>query len=358
MPTKTSSDGLLTDSASFHGPVIIQPVGDHLATARLGPAVERFGDRVLAVPVRGLDELAAAVRRATDGIGEGSDRRFRGHLTIARMPRGTPPPRPDLPVEQHHAQLVRGGRQVEGLGRRRGGGDVQAVAAQIEAEGLLPGMIVRVSERTSDRVRFWSNGDEHLLAPIVAASISVQVLEEDPQVEVDQTAVYLDQLSVGQKGRVLQLMPRLRGAERRRLMDLGMLRDIQLIEAETAVGLTLVLPTLGIPEQVRAYLLNSLYHAIQPFGLKLKVMLDEMDDAGKQHFFAQAQAAWKADGDCAARRSGSCRCRFFCWPGFTAVIWPYRKPPSSRPHTSWWWRFSCTGKSGSASFPPLCGIPW
>jgi hypothetical protein len=84
------------------------------------------------------------------------------------------------------------------------------------------------------------------------------------------------------------------------LMDLGMLRDIQLIEAETAVGLTLVLPTLGIPEQVRAYLLNSLYHAIQPFGLKLKVMLDEMDDAGKQHFFAQAQAAWKADGDCAA----------------------------------------------------------
>lgn len=69
------------------------------ATARLGPAVERFGDRVLAVPVRGLDELAAAVRRATDGIGEASDRRFRGHLTIARVPRGTPPPRPDLPVD-------------------------------------------------------------------------------------------------------------------------------------------------------------------------------------------------------------------------------------------------------------------
>jgi Fe2+ transport system protein FeoA len=35
--------------------------------------------------------------------------------------------------------------------------------------------------------------------------------------------MYLNQLGVGQQARVLQLMPRLRGAERRRLMDLGML---------------------------------------------------------------------------------------------------------------------------------------
>ncbi|MBN2044967.1 MAG: metal-dependent transcriptional regulator [Anaerolineales bacterium] len=103
------------------------------------------------------------------------------------------------------------------------GDEPEIVAAQIEAEGLLPGMILRVSEKTKDRVRFWSNGEEHLLAPIVAASISVQPLEDDHLVDVDQSAVYLDQLEEGQKGRVVQLMPRLRGAERRRLMDLGML---------------------------------------------------------------------------------------------------------------------------------------
>ncbi len=103
------------------------------------------------------------------------------------------------------------------------GDEPEIVAAQIEAEGLLPGMIIRVSEKSPDRVRFWSNGEEHLLAPIVADSISVQALEEDHEEHVDQTAVYLNQLAVGQKGTVLQLMPRLRGAERRRLMDLGML---------------------------------------------------------------------------------------------------------------------------------------
>jgi DtxR family Mn-dependent transcriptional regulator len=111
------------------------------------------------------------------------------------------------------------------------GDEPEIVAAQIEAEGLLPGMVLRVSEKTSDRVRFWSNGEEHVLAPIVAASISVQLLEDEHIAEVDQAAMYLDQLGVGEKGRVVRLMPRLRGAERRRLMDLGMLPGTT-IEAE------------------------------------------------------------------------------------------------------------------------------
>jgi 2'-5' RNA ligase len=63
----------------------IDPEG---AAARLGPSVERFGDRILHVPVAGLDHLAAAVVAATAGIGRpADDRPFRGHITLAR-PRG------------------------------------------------------------------------------------------------------------------------------------------------------------------------------------------------------------------------------------------------------------------------------
>lgn len=54
--------------------------------AVLGPRVERFGRRVLHVPVCGLEEVAAAVVAATDGIGRPpGDRPFAGHVTLARV---------------------------------------------------------------------------------------------------------------------------------------------------------------------------------------------------------------------------------------------------------------------------------
>ena len=54
--------------------------------ATLGPAVDWLGPQ-LVVPAGGVDELAAAVQTATDGIGEPPRREFRGHLTIARTRR-------------------------------------------------------------------------------------------------------------------------------------------------------------------------------------------------------------------------------------------------------------------------------
>lgn len=55
------------------------------ATAVAGPATGRFGRRALHLPVAGLGGLAAAVAAATAGVGEApGDRRFSGHLTLAR----------------------------------------------------------------------------------------------------------------------------------------------------------------------------------------------------------------------------------------------------------------------------------
>ena len=59
------------------------------AEATLGPAVARFGNRVLHVPVSGLDEVASSVVGATAELGKPpEDRPFAGHITLARVAKG------------------------------------------------------------------------------------------------------------------------------------------------------------------------------------------------------------------------------------------------------------------------------
>ena len=106
----------------------------------------------------------------------------------------------------------------------------EAVYAQLLAEGLYPGMRVRLVELSPQRVRFWADGDEHLLAPVVAANISVLPASEEVFPELP-SGHPLSLLLPGQAGRVVELSPRIRGPERRRLMDLGILPGTR-IEAE------------------------------------------------------------------------------------------------------------------------------
>lgn len=100
----------------------------------------------------------------------------------------------------------------------------ETVYAQLVAEGLFPGQIVRMIETTPTRIRFWANGNEHLLAPIVASNISVMPLQANG--DSQKTAVSnetLAQLPLGKTGEVVKISPNCRGAERRRFMDLGIL---------------------------------------------------------------------------------------------------------------------------------------
>lgn len=54
--------------------------------AVMGPAVQMLGRWVVAIPVGGLDAIAAAVNGVTSGIGSPPDNRpFRGHITVARL---------------------------------------------------------------------------------------------------------------------------------------------------------------------------------------------------------------------------------------------------------------------------------
>jgi DtxR family Mn-dependent transcriptional regulator len=96
------------------------------------------------------------------------------------------------------------------------------VYAQLAAEDLHLGMVVRVTESVPERVRFWTNGDEHIVAPIVAGNISVIPLpdeaEEDPP-----GCERLTVLEPGETAVVANIASASRGAERRRFMDLGIL---------------------------------------------------------------------------------------------------------------------------------------
>lgn len=108
----------------------------------------------------------------------------------------------------------------------------ETVYAQIVAEGLSPGMKICIVEQSPERLRFWANGEEHVLAPVLAGSITVVPLpEEMGGVEEIEAGEPLTRLQPGQKARIIQISPSYRGAERRRLLDLGLVPGTE-IQAE------------------------------------------------------------------------------------------------------------------------------
>lgn len=101
----------------------------------------------------------------------------------------------------------------------------ETIYAQLAAQGLYPGMTVQVLEVSPTRVRFWANGNEQILAPLLAANVSViperQLAQTNDTPRDNQSADTLATLRLGEQGRIVAISPRCRGAERRRMMDLG-----------------------------------------------------------------------------------------------------------------------------------------
>jgi DtxR family Mn-dependent transcriptional regulator len=106
-----------------------------------------------------------------------------------------------------------------------------AVYAQIVALGLEPGMRLRVLETAPERIRFETEGTEHILAPVVAGNITVLPLAVEPPVELP-TAT-LASLPPGRSALVAGISRRCRGLQRRRLMDMGIVPGT-VVEAELA----------------------------------------------------------------------------------------------------------------------------
>jgi DtxR family Mn-dependent transcriptional regulator len=96
----------------------------------------------------------------------------------------------------------------------------EAIYAQLTALGLRAGMKVVVIEKSPQRIRFWADGVEHVLAPILANNVACVPLADVTSKDLF-AEEYLSGLLRGEKARVLGLTPACRGAERRRLLDLG-----------------------------------------------------------------------------------------------------------------------------------------
>ncbi len=96
----------------------------------------------------------------------------------------------------------------------------EAVYAQLVAQGLYVGMQVMMIERTNDRVRFAADGEEIVLAPILTNNLTVAPVTEEEALITSPPAT-LSSLKLGEEANVLNISKALRGQQRRRLMDLG-----------------------------------------------------------------------------------------------------------------------------------------
>ncbi len=105
-----------------------------------------------------------------------------------------------------------------------------SIYAQLVAEGLYPGMRVRVLEKTPRRVRFEGDAEEHVLAPVLAANLTV-IAHEGAAVAEDESLRNLSALEPGEAAQVTSISALCRGLERRRLLDLGIVPGT-VVEAE------------------------------------------------------------------------------------------------------------------------------
>ncbi len=96
----------------------------------------------------------------------------------------------------------------------------EAIYAQIVALGLHPGMQVRILEQNERKLIFEADGNECVLAPLFASQIHVTPIHTHK--EVQQNFIPLSTLQEGEQARVVSISKKIRGEQRRRLMDLGL----------------------------------------------------------------------------------------------------------------------------------------
>lgn len=93
------------------------------------------------------------------------------------------------------------------------------VYAQLTALGLYPGMQIKVLQNTKDKIRFLADGHECLLAPVLAANLTV--LEIDEHEFVSEDFENLTSLSIDESATVVGISNAMRGQQRRRMLDFG-----------------------------------------------------------------------------------------------------------------------------------------
>ena len=81
-------------------------------------------------------------------------------------------------------------------------------------------------ENNTERVVFYAEGEEFKLAPIVAANITITLLEKD--IIVEENTVRLSSLKENEFAKISGISKECRGDNRRRLLDLGFVKGTEI----------------------------------------------------------------------------------------------------------------------------------
>lgn len=95
----------------------------------------------------------------------------------------------------------------------------QSVFSQIVASGIHSGMQIRLTEVSKNKIMFIAEGEEIILSPLIASNITV--IPEKKSEEYSHHTPTLASLKSGEEAKIIGISKACRGAQRRRLMDLG-----------------------------------------------------------------------------------------------------------------------------------------
>lgn len=93
------------------------------------------------------------------------------------------------------------------------------VFAQLTAQGLFPGMQLYVLENNSNKIKFEAEGEDCILAPILASNILVEKIIEKENIQ--QNFETLTSLKEDECAEIIGISRAVRGQQRRRLLDFG-----------------------------------------------------------------------------------------------------------------------------------------
>ncbi|MFA3782540.1 FeoA domain-containing protein [Melioribacteraceae bacterium 4301-Me] len=94
------------------------------------------------------------------------------------------------------------------------------VYSQLVAIGLYPGMQVRMLEQNALRIVFEADGEECVIAPVFASNITVLPIEQKENIK--ESFNTLSSLKQGQSATIVGISNAIRGMQRRRLLDFGL----------------------------------------------------------------------------------------------------------------------------------------
>ena len=134
---------------------------------------------------------------------------------------------------------------------------------QILAEDLHIGSHINIVENNEKRIIFHSEGEEFILAPIVANNITIEVLEKESILE--EGTFRLSNLEAHEKAKIIGISKECRGEMRRRLLDLGFVNN-------TLISVDLTSPM----KNPRAYLVRDTSIAIRNEQAKF-ILIEKMN---------------------------------------------------------------------------------